>query len=221
MSCRNPKCLKGSPKGQKEARRGQRRPEGPHSWSVAEMPSWRSEDQGHLSPSQTHQVHHMAFWVSHSLCLVWFKCLNCVIPSDVLFTNQQLLTTIIEQGQQINRNKYTNYKTNWMQWTTTDMQWEKKLWWDIFCEAKKVFERPWCWNFFYDNDAFKLVKVCKRQDSITFSDWILNFGYHGYHGYIDYPDYLEKIKISKAQARKFSLLLYHNEKLSIILLISF
>ena len=58
---------------------------------------------------------------------IWFKCLNCVIPSDVLFTNQQLLTTIIEQGQQINRNKYTNYKTNWMQWTTRDMQWEKKF----------------------------------------------------------------------------------------------
>ena len=44
-------------------------------------------------------------------------------------------------------------------------------------------------ELFYDNDISKLVKVCKRQDSITFSDWILNFGYHGY---IDYPDYLEK-----------------------------
>ena len=76
----------------------------------------------------------------------------------------------------------------------------KKLW-DIFCEAKKVFERPWCWNFFYDNDTFKLVKVCKRQDSITFSDWILNFGYHGYHGYIDYPDYLEKWKFPRPRPR--------------------
>ena len=69
----------------------------------------------------------------------------------------------------------------------------KKIYDEIyFVRPRKSLKDLGVGTFFYDNDTFKLVKVCKRQDSITFSDWILNFGYHGYHGYIDYPDYLEK-----------------------------